>query len=103
MSRQSVRSVQRSDLRSARTRSLCLPLTRVALSRILAPALWLIISRPERTNLSPCTPAQVGFSAERLTRVRALIQRYIDEDKLPGVIATIARRGQTVAYQALVE
>jgi CubicO group peptidase (beta-lactamase class C family) len=48
--------------------------------------------------MSPFTPAQVGCSAERLTRVSALIQRYIDEGKLPGVIATISRRGQTV-YQ----
>ncbi len=42
------------------------------------------------------TPEQVGFSAERLTRIGTVIQRYIDEGKLPGVIATVARQGQTV-------
>jgi len=37
-----------------------------------------------------------GFSPARLTRIDALMQRYVDEGKLAGVIATVARRGQTV-------
>ena len=37
----------------------------------------------------------VGFSPERLTRISTLMQRYVDDGKLAGIIATVARRGQT--------
>ena len=37
-----------------------------------------------------------GFSPARLTRIDALMQRYVDDGKLAGIIATVARRGQTV-------
>lgn len=36
-----------------------------------------------------------GFSTERLGRISTLMQRYVDDGKLAGVIATVARRGQT--------
>ncbi|MFN2108806.1 MAG: serine hydrolase domain-containing protein [Anaerolineae bacterium] len=36
-----------------------------------------------------------GFSPERLTRISTLMQRYVDDGKLAGIIATVARRGQT--------
>ncbi len=37
-----------------------------------------------------------GFSPERLGRISTLMQRYVDDGKLAGIIATVARRGQTV-------
>ena len=36
-----------------------------------------------------------GFSPARLGRISALMQRYMDDGKLAGVIATVARHGQT--------
>ena len=36
-----------------------------------------------------------GFSPARLTRIDSLMQRYMDDGKIAGVIATVARRGQT--------
>ncbi len=36
-----------------------------------------------------------GVSPARLGRISTLMQRYIDDGKLAGIIATVARRGQT--------
>jgi CubicO group peptidase (beta-lactamase class C family) len=41
-----------------------------------------------------------GFSAERLKRVDALLQRYVDENKLGGAVAMVLRDGQPVYEQA---
>lgn len=40
---------------------------------------------------------RLGFSEERLGRIKLLQQRFIDEGKLPGFVTLIARRGE-VAY-----
>ncbi len=37
-----------------------------------------------------------GFSPARLTRINTLMQRYVDDGKIAGIIATVARRGHTV-------
>ena len=44
------------------------------------------------------TPESVGFSPLRLARIDAHMQRYVDDGKLSGIIAAIARRGQ-LAYR----
>jgi CubicO group peptidase (beta-lactamase class C family) len=41
-------------------------------------------------------PAQAGFEPERLNRIDRHYQRYVDEGKLPGFLALIARDGQVV-------
>jgi CubicO group peptidase (beta-lactamase class C family) len=40
-----------------------------------------------------CAPEQVGLSSERLKRIDAMAQRYIDEGKLAGLVTLVARRG----------
>jgi len=42
------------------------------------------------------TPEDVGFSASRLDRIGAVMQGYVEEGKLPGVVATVARHGKIV-------
>ena len=42
-------------------------------------------------------PEQVGCSSERLKRIGMVMQRYVDENKIAGILAMAARRGQ-VAY-----
>jgi CubicO group peptidase (beta-lactamase class C family) len=42
-----------------------------------------------------------GFSVERLRRVDALLQRYVDEDKLAGAVALVLRDGQPVYERAV--
>jgi CubicO group peptidase (beta-lactamase class C family) len=38
-----------------------------------------------------------GFSVERLARIKAKMQQYIDEGKIAGIVTLVARKGQ-VAY-----
>lgn len=42
-------------------------------------------------------PEEVGFSSQRLNRIRVHLQRYIDADKVAGTLTLIARHGQ-IAY-----
>jgi CubicO group peptidase (beta-lactamase class C family) len=47
--------------------------------------------------LSPeIDPADAGFDADRLARIDRHFARYVDEGKLPGFLAVIARDGQVV-------
>lgn len=39
---------------------------------------------------------QVGMSAERLARISQLLQRYVAQQTVAGIVATVARRGRTV-------
>src|SRR5215213_10767788 len=41
-------------------------------------------------------PAEAGFDAQRLERIDRHYARYVDEGKLPGYMATIARDGRVV-------
>jgi CubicO group peptidase (beta-lactamase class C family) len=47
-----------------------------------------------------CTPEEAGFSSERLTRIDAMAQRYVDEKKLAGLVTLVARQGQVVHFSA---
>lgn len=40
------------------------------------------------------SPEQVGFSSQRLQRLDAAMQRYIDEGKIAGMVNILARRGK---------
>lgn len=39
---------------------------------------------------------QVGMSAERLARISQVLQRYVAQPTVAGIVATVARRGRTV-------
>ena len=45
-------------------------------------------------------PETVGFSSTRLERIDAHLQAYVEQGKLSGIVAAIARRGQLVYRQA---
>ena len=44
-------------------------------------------------QLEIVSPKTVGFSRHRLTRIRPVMQKYIDEGKVAGFITLIYRRG----------
>ena len=44
-------------------------------------------------------PEDVGMSSERLENVTRLVQRYIDDQKFPGAISLVARRGKVVHFE----
>jgi CubicO group peptidase (beta-lactamase class C family) len=46
--------------------------------------------------MNTIAPEKVGFSPSRLTRIRTVMQSYVDKGKLPGAVTLIARRGQVV-------
>jgi CubicO group peptidase (beta-lactamase class C family) len=45
------------------------------------------------------TPEAVGFSSARLLRIDQAMQRYVDEDKLAGIVTTVARRGKLAHFE----
>lgn len=45
------------------------------------------------------TPEEVGFSSERLRRIRPVMQAYVDKKKLPGLITLVARQGKVVHFE----
>jgi CubicO group peptidase (beta-lactamase class C family) len=41
--------------------------------------------------MNACTPEEVGFSRDRLERINKVIQRYIDDEKMAGIVTAVAR------------
>ncbi len=48
-------------------------------------------------GLTVAVPESVGMSSERLERLTAALQGYVDDDRLAGAVAVVARRGK-IAY-----
>jgi CubicO group peptidase (beta-lactamase class C family) len=44
-------------------------------------------------------PEQVGMSAARLQNVSRLVQRYLDDGRLPGAISLVSRRDKIVHFE----
>lgn len=44
-------------------------------------------------------PEKVGFSTDRLGRIHPVMQAYVDQKKLPGVITLVSRRGKVVHFE----
>ncbi len=49
-------------------------------------------------GLPTAKPEEVGMSSQRLGRIHAAMQRYVDRRLVPGVVTLVARRGRVV-YQ----
>lgn len=50
--------------------------------------------------LTEATPASVGMSAERLSRIDAMCKAAIEESRIPGAVAMVVRNGKIVYYKA---
>jgi CubicO group peptidase (beta-lactamase class C family) len=50
--------------------------------------------------LPRAAPESLGFSAERLGRIRTTLEADIARGQLPGAVIAIARRGQLAYYEA---
>ncbi len=46
-------------------------------------------------------PEEVGVSAERLERIRPVMQDYVDKGNLPGFLTVVARRGKIVHFETI--
>jgi len=51
-------------------------------------------------ELSLHSPESVGFSSERLNRLHALMQKFVDERQIPGIVTMLARHGKVIDYRA---
>lgn len=49
---------------------------------------------------SATLPKEAGLSPERLKRVTALVQRYIDKGEIAGAVSLVARRGRIAHFEA---
>ena len=47
------------------------------------------------------SPETVGLSSQRLRRIDALMQNYVDQQKLAGVITLVARHGKIAHWQCI--
>jgi CubicO group peptidase (beta-lactamase class C family) len=50
--------------------------------------------------LSENSPESAGMSSERLARIDSMCMKAVTEDKIPGVVALVARNGKIVYYKA---
>ncbi len=71
-------------------------LLRVCLCLFIAS---LALTIPAQT-LPKAKPEEVGLSTERLQRINALIQRYIDSNQITGAVTLVARKGRIAHYEA---
>jgi CubicO group peptidase (beta-lactamase class C family) len=71
--------------------------------RILIASLVLLLTSLSvaAQELSRAKPEEVGLSSERLQRLSAVFQEYVDEDKLSGSVIMIARQGKVAYLDAL--
>jgi len=61
----------------------------------------LLVAPALRAEAPPAaTPESVGLSSERLQRLHAAIQQYVDAGKVSGVVTYVARNGRVVDLQA---
>jgi CubicO group peptidase (beta-lactamase class C family) len=52
-------------------------------------------------DLPMIKPEEVGMSSERLSRIRPVMQRYVDRNLVPGVVTLVARQGHVVYLDAV--
>ncbi len=58
---------------------------------------WLAVA----ADLPVATPASKGLVAERLARIRPVIQAEIDAQRMPGAVVLVARKGAVVHAEAI--
>ncbi|MDP1571195.1 MAG: serine hydrolase domain-containing protein [Vicinamibacterales bacterium] len=67
---------------------------------LLLASLLIVTSAQSPDPLPRVAPDVVGLSAERLDEATALLRQFVDEGKVAGVVAGVARRGQLAYLEA---
>jgi CubicO group peptidase (beta-lactamase class C family) len=73
-------------------------------ARIALPILGLLSAMTPAFAADPlprAAPETVGFSAERLNRIGAVLRADVEQGKLPGMVVAVARRGKLVYFEAI--
>ena len=63
---------------------------------VCASAATQVFSQP----FAPASPEEAGVSSERLARIDAALQEYVEQGRLPGAALVIGRRGHVVYARA---
>jgi CubicO group peptidase (beta-lactamase class C family) len=67
----------------------------------LAFSALLLVAPVLRAEAPPAaTPESVGLSAERLQRLRTVMQQYVDEGRVAGIVTYVARNGRVAYHEA---
>jgi CubicO group peptidase (beta-lactamase class C family) len=67
----------------------------------LALTALLLVAPALRAEAPPATtPESVGLSSERLQRLRTVMQQYVDEGRIAGVVTFVARNGRVAHLEA---
>lgn len=53
----------------------------------------------QKLGLEMASPEEVGMSSDRLERIGPAMQKYIDDELVPGVITLVARKGKIVHFE----
>lgn len=51
-------------------------------------------------QLVQATPESAGFASERLARLTATLENYVEQEKLPGTVTLVARSGKIIYFDA---
>ena len=76
-------------------------LTRAGIAALVAVAMAAAAPLAQTPARQAAPATRAGFSVERLKRVDALLQRYVDENTLAGAVALVLRDGQPVYERAV--
>jgi len=69
---------------------------------LLAALLFCVPAAPRALaqTFAPANPEETGVSSERLARIDAVLEAYVENEKLPGAALVIGRRGHVVYARA---
>ena len=71
-------------------------------TRALVLALVVLLSHAAwAADLTIAKPEQVGLSSERLARITELIRTDVENGRLPGAVAVVARKGRIAYFEAV--
>lgn len=60
---------------------------------------FIVSCSQQESKLPTAKPEKAGLSSDRLNRIGPVMQRYVDENKLPGMITMVARHGKVVYFE----
>ena len=60
-----------------------------------------MVTMAKAADLPTAVPEDLGFSSERLARIKPVIQREIDKGQYPGAVMLVARRGKVVYFESV--
>jgi CubicO group peptidase (beta-lactamase class C family) len=74
---------------------------RTALKTLILTTALMLASQAFAQGLPTAQPQTFDVSPDRLSRIRAVLQKEVDAEQMPGAVVMIARRGQLIYSEAI--